>query len=455
MHRPLKLQVRFLLVLLGAVLFAVDMTSVSLAREETRFHGSGQFAVLEATSTRAYFTIDDDCNDTDENCTVVVRSPSVINDVDNNGFGNDWRLLLDACTTDVSSGENGRNRDFENCWDALLGDYIIEWPVINPNDDFEITPYCKRGDDVCAEELIVCYNANDCDGNSYGRQSWTQVGELWDEAGSCLYDDNKDDVWECLDEALDDWLDDNMDSRDDYGDLEDEEEEDRGFTLEDYEDDLNNVGRDWSSPRRAETAPERSQGASRTSTPIYQPVDTQGPGFRPTRDAYLTVNFTAYLETDSPYRICNTTIGCITMATLSNTFRSYMQNLHIVIQDTGVLSCMGRTGWDVSNHHAIAFDDANLIACDARIRTANQVCPAKDTGASGDLFTMWDIGLLRGILFDTDAYSHRLQVERAQDRTPECLCTAGFTENNFVVNANNTAGPWERSSGLRTENVCN
>ena len=110
-----------------------------------------------------------------------------------------------------------------------MGDYIIEWPVINPDDDFEITPYCKRGDDVCAEELIVCYNANDCDGNSYGRQSWTQVGELWDEAGSCLYDDNEDDVWECLDEALDDWLDDNMDSRDDYDDLEDEEEEESGL----------------------------------------------------------------------------------------------------------------------------------------------------------------------------------------------------------------------------------
>ena len=37
----------------------------------------------------------------------------------------------------------------------------------HPDDDFEITPYCKRGDDVCAEELIVCYNARDCDNNDY------------------------------------------------------------------------------------------------------------------------------------------------------------------------------------------------------------------------------------------------------------------------------------------------
>ena len=273
------------------------------------------------------------------------------------------------------------------------------------------------------------------------------MGQLWDEADSCLYDDDDDDVWECLDEALDDWLHDHMRSSDDYDDLENEEEDDRGFTLEDYENDLNDVGGDRPSTRRSETVPERSrqQGTSRTATPIYHP----------TRDAYLTVNFTAYLETDSPYQICNTTIGCITVATLSNTFRRNMQNLHIVIQDSGVLNCMGRAGWDVGNNHTIAFDDANLIACDARIRTANQVCPARDTGASGDLFTMWDTGLLRGILFDTDAQAHRLQVERARGRTPECLCTAGFQESHFVVTANDTAGPWERSSVQRTENVCN
>jgi len=457
MHRPLKLPARFLLVLLGAVLIAAGMTSVSLADTNTDYHGTSNFKILEANSTRAYFTIDDDCGDTDENCTVVVRSPSAINDADNNGFEDDWRNFLQSCTNDDSSGENGRNRDFANCWDALLGDYIIEWPTINPDDHFDITPYCKRGDDVCAEELIVCYNANDCDGNSYGRQSWTQVGELWDEADSCLYDSDEDDVWECLDEALDDWLDDNMGNNDDYNDLEDEEEEVRGFTLEDYENDLDDVGRDWPSPRRSETAREQSQqqGASRPSTSIYQPVDTHGPGFRPTRDAYLTVNFTAYLETNSPYQVCNTTIGCITVATLSNTFRSHMQNLHVIIRDAGVLSCMGRAGWDVGNNHTIAFDDANLIACDVRIRTANQVCPAKNTGASGDLFAMWDNGLLRGLLPDSFAQSLRLQVDRARDRTPGCLCAAGFAENNFVITPENTVGPWDQSGGLRTESVCN
>ncbi len=458
MHRHSKLPARFLLVLLGTILIAAGMTSVSLARTETRFHGPDEFAVLEANSTRAYFTIDDDCDDTDENCTVVVRPPSAINDANSDGFENDWQLLLDACTNDDSFGENGRNRDFENCWDALLGDYIIEWPVINPDDDFEITPYCERNDEVCAEELRVCYNANDCDNNEFERKSWDQVGELWEEAGSCLYDDDDDEVWECLDEALDDWLDDNMGRNDDYDDLEDEEE-DRGFTLEDYEDDLNDVGDAQPRGRASETVRERyqRQWAARTPTSIYQSmneVDTRGPSFRLTADEYLTVNFTAFLESTSPYQVCNTTIGCVTVTTYSNTFRSYMQNLHIIIQDRSVLRCMDRAGWDVDDDHAIPFDNPDLILCDERMQVANEVCPAKDTGASDDLFAMWDTGLLRGILPDSFAQGLRLQVERARDRTPECLCAAGFAENNLVVTPENTEGPWERSGALRTEDVC-
>ncbi len=465
MNRHSKLPARFLLVLLGTILIAAGMTSVSLANR-TYYYGE-YFGVVEADSDYAWFSITQSCDDIDENCAVKVEGTP-------GGSGNDytqrWVDELSRAATlttcEFSAFEYGNDRmyaDFENCWEQRKSGFTVLWPIIHPDDDFEITPYCKRGDDVCAVELRICFNAADCENNNFRRRDWSQVGELWDEFGNlfelpCLYEDDEDDLWVCIDDEFEDWRSDYLDDRyDDYDDLEDVEEEERGFTLDDYENDLNDVGGDRPSTRRSETVSERSQqqGASRTSTPIYQPVDTQGPSFRPTRDAYLTVNFTAYLETNSPYRICNTAIGCFTVATLSNTFRRNMQNLHIVIQDTGVLSCMGRVGWDVGNNHAIAFDDANLIACDSRIRTANQVCPAKDTGASGDLFTMWDTGLLRGILFDTDAQAHRLQVERAQDRTPECLCTAGFLESHFVVTANDTVGPWDRSSAQRTENVCN
>lgn len=78
----------------------------------------------------------------------------------------------------------------------------------------------------------------------------------------------------------------------------------------------------------------------------------------------------------------------------------------------------------------------------------------EDTGASDDLFTMWDKGLLRGLLPDAFAQGLRIQVERARDRTPECLCAAGFLETNFVVTSENTAGPWEYSGALRTQDVC-
>ncbi|MYC62456.1 MAG: hypothetical protein F4X16_06425 [Caldilineaceae bacterium SB0661_bin_34] len=466
MHRQSKLPARFLLVLLGTVLIAVGMTSVSLARTETEFHGTNDFIILEATSTKAYFTIDDDCGDIDENCTVVVIRDPGHQDTDNNGYEDEWKDEVDndnCLNLPLRSGENGRNKDFDTCWAGVPANarYFIEWPVINPDDDFEITPYCQSGDEVCAEELIVCYNAGDCDDNSFYRDQqtdFTQVGDLWDEAGSCLYDDDEDDVWECLDDALDDWLDDNMRSNDDYDDLEDEEEDERGFTLEDYENDLDDVG-NRPSTRRSETVLERyqRQWAARTPISIYQSmneVDTRGPSFRLTADEFLTVNFTAFLESTSPYQICNTTIGCVTVTTYSNTFRSYMQNLHIVIQDRSVLRCMDRAGWDVDDDHVIPFDNPDLIFCDERIKVANEACPAKDTGASDDLFAMWDTGLLRGILPDSFAQGLRLQVERARDRTPECLCAAGFAENNFVVTPENTEGPWERSGALRTEDVC-
>ncbi|MYA05132.1 MAG: hypothetical protein F4Y37_11075 [Caldilineaceae bacterium SB0664_bin_22] len=457
MNRHSKLPSRFLLVLLSTILIAAGMTSISLAARTdwTHYYG-GYFAVIEADSDYAWFSIDESCDDIDENCAVKVEGTP-------GGSGNDYtERWVDELSSSGNStcrfsahdyGKDQMYADFENCWEQQKSGFTVLWPIIEPDEAFEITPYCKRGDDVCAVELRICFNAADCENNRFRRRDWSQVGELWDEFGGvwtrwCIYEDDEDELWECIDEEFEDWRSDYLDDRyDDYDDLEDVEEEERGFTLEGYENNLNDVGGDRPSARRSETVHERSQqqGASRTSTSTYQPV----------RDAYLTVNFTAYLETNAPYQICNTTIGCITVATLSNTFRSYMQNLHIVIQDPGVLNCMGRVGWDAGNNHVIAFDNANLIACDARIRTANQVCPAKDTGASGDLLTMWDTGLLRGILFDTDAQAHRLQVERARDRTPECLCTAGFLESDFVVTANDTAGPWERSSAQRTENVCN
>ncbi len=462
MNRYSKLPARFLLVLLGTILIAAGMTSVSLAtRVDTVFLG-GYFDIVESTTSTAYFDITRDCDDTDENCTVKVTASPALSGTE------EWKAKIDTCTQRAGDEEE-RGTAFEACWDGHGNTdpqtYTIEWPIIhlrdNDNYDFEITPYCESGDDVCAEELIVCYNANDCDGNERERGSWDDVGELWDEAGSCLYDSDEDDVWECLDEALDDWLDEHMNpDRDDYDDLEDERDNVRGFVLNDYEDDLSDVHDEQTTRGRAsETVRERYQRQwnARTPVSIYQSVDdvdTRGPSFRLTADEYLTVNFTAFLESTSPYQVCNTTIGCVTVSTYSNTFRSYMQNMHIIIQDRSVMRCMDRAGWDVDDDHVIPFDNADLITCDERMKVANDVCPAKNTGASDDLYAMWDTGLLKAILPDSFAQGLRLQVERARDRAPECLCAAGFEDRHFVVTSENTAGPWERSGALRVEDVC-
>ena len=164
------------------------------------------------------------------------------------------------------------------------------------------------------------------------------------------------------------------------------------------------------------------------STSRWTTWTPRGPSFRLTADEYLTVNFTSFLESTSPYQVCNTTIGCVTVSTYSNTFRSYMQNMHIIIQDRSVMRCMDRAGWDVDDDHVIPFDNADLITCDERMKVANEVCPAKNTGASDDLYAMWDTGLLKAILPDSFAQGLRLQVERARDRAPECLCAAGFED---------------------------
>ena len=178
MHRPSKLPAKFLLVLLGAILIVAGMTSDSLARTETRFHGPDEFIILKATSTTAYFTIDDRCDDIDENCTVIVRRSVALvpSPQDTRTMEGIWNGLLNCSPS--RSGQDGRNRDFDICWRTHLSSvtYTVEWPVIKPKDDFEITSYCKSGDEVCAEELIVCYNAADCDNNSFDRRQFYPSG---------------------------------------------------------------------------------------------------------------------------------------------------------------------------------------------------------------------------------------------------------------------------------------
>ncbi|MYD91919.1 MAG: hypothetical protein F4Y08_16585 [Caldilineaceae bacterium SB0662_bin_9] len=460
MNRYSKLPARFLLVLLGTILIAAAMTSVSLANT-TEFE-SGYFDVVEARSTYAWFSITRECDDKDENCAVKVEGTP-------GGAGTDYTArwvneLADtpqalggtAPTACDSPDGDDRYERFENCWETVkgAGNFTVEWPVINPGDDFEITPYCKRGDSVCAEELRVCFNADDCDGNSFSHKDWTQMGELWDEAGSCLYDHDEDDVWECIDDALDDWLDDNMRSGDDYNDLEDEEDDTRGFTLEDYENDLDDVG-DQPYTRRTP----RRQPTPVPPAPVYQPPTYQ-PSHPPAQPRHsgtlyldaVYVNYGGYLDTASGFGECNTAQGCISVIGSGTGMSGHLGRVFIQITDPQTRSCLSAQGIPYSGPTVMEFDDPVLQACDSRIATANGACPTRGIGVKEELLRMYNLGLLRGLLSPAHAQVLRSEVDSARRQAADCLCRSGFSNRDFVSVA--TGNPWDYNADTRQPLLC-
>ena len=444
MNRYLKLPARFLLVLLGTILITAGMTSVSLANEETTFHGS-YFDLVKSSASRAYFAIDTSCDQTDENCTVMVRGTP---EDDGDANTNNWIVELNECN-DNRSGD-GRYRDFEECWEGKTEALSIDWPTIHPDDDFEITPYCQRGDEVCAEELRVCFNAADCDDNNFQRTSWSQKGELWDEAGSCLYDSDDDDVWECLDDALDDWLDDNMHSNDDYSDLDDEEEDTRGFALEDYENDLDRVGNRPYTPRRQPTPVPPAPVYQPTFQPSYPPAQPRHSGTLYLDAVY--VNYGGYLDTASGFGECNTAQGCISVIGSGTGMSGHLGRVFIQITDPQTRSCLSAQGIPYSGPTVMEFDDPVLQACDSRIATANGACPTRGIGVKEELLRMYNLGLLRGLLSPAHAQVLRSEVDSARRQAADCLCRSGFSNRDFVSVA--TGNPWDYNADARQPLLC-
>ncbi|MCY3657530.1 MAG: hypothetical protein OXG36_00740 [Caldilineaceae bacterium] len=455
MNRYSKLPAKFLLVLLGTILIVVGLTSVSLATE-TDFE-SGYFDVVEARSGHAWFSITRDCDDIDENCAVQVKGTPT---TEGANYTERWRNELSSqavtgVTLCTSPSGDDRYERFENCWETVKGDFTVEWPVINPNDDFDITPYCKRGDSVCAEELRVCFNAADCDRNSYGRKDWTQEGELWDEAGSCLHDGDEDDedVWECIDDALDDWLDDNMRSGDDYNDLDDEEEDTRGFTLEDYENDLDDVGNQPYTPRTP-----RRQPTPVPPAPVYQPIyQPSHPPAQPRHSGTLYldavyVNYGGYLDTAIGLGECNTAQGCIRVIGSGTGMSSHLGRVFIQITDPQTRSCLSAQGIPYSGPTMMEFDDPALKACDSRIATANGACPTRGIGVKEELLRMYNLGLLRGLLSPAHAQVLRSEVDSARRQAADCLCRSGFSNRDFVSVA--AGNPWDYNADARQPLLC-
>ncbi len=465
------------LVLTSVLLSMLALGSTVFADQETSL-GGDRFEIIEASARAAYFTIidGDDCSDTDENCTAKVTSNKDITDHSQDGGATNhevaWKNVFEgACT--ISGSDEAENEDFEECWAGLKDGFSfdVSWPIILPDAKFDIRPHCDEDDTACAVELGICYNPEDCrDGSSVKRardmdEASNQIADFWDDAGSCLYDDDEDDVWECIDDEFQDWLDDELSSNDDYDDLIDELErsshDDLGLSILDYDDDLNEVeDADDDEDEDTETRLERYQRQWRTASPtnIFRNKDEvdEGPySFPPTADDYLTVNLTRYLDYEGPLQVCNTVVGCFTLTGRSTFFRQYMQNFFVVITDSKVMRCMDNAGWDTDDDHAIPFNHPDLIACDTRIKTAVAQCPAENIGSKYTLFTLYDIGLLGDLLaVPANIHQMRLDVEQARVRAPGCLCAAGFKEQNMVLSGSRGDMPWEYSGARQPQDLC-
>ena len=474
---------RSVLILVCALLLSLVFSGMVLADQTTTL-GGGRFEIIEASSTSAYFTITSSgCDDTDENCTVRVTSSANITSHANVGtYNNDneiaWKNVFEAIcgasgnpTNHVTGSDGNENKEFEECWEAQTGDHTFNvfWPIIKPDDKFDVRPHCDDNDNQCAVELGICYNPADCrDDDRVTRATDTNtassdIAEFWEDAGSCLYDDDEEDVWECIDDEFQDWLDDELNNSDDYDDLIDELErsrnDDLGLSILGYDDDLNEVGDADDDDDDPETLLERYQRRWRSARPvsIYRDMDKVDEGsysFRPTQDDYLTINVTDYLELGSPIQVCNTPLGCFALTGQSEVFRQYMQSFYVLILDRKIMRCMDDAGWDTDDDHVISLNNASLIACDERIKTAAAQCPAASTGAKQVLFSLYDIGLLTGLVSSTYAQQLRSDVEQARVRTPECLCAAGFVERDMIMSTSRNDDPWQYTGARHPRNVC-
>ena len=501
MHKKIQVPVKVLLISFVTVLTLLMASAVALARTVDDDENNDRYEVIEANANNAWFSLidDRDCDDEDENCAVKVTkktSTVELNSPDEAG----WETLFntrclgfegDEATSgftvesDVSRGSQDYN--FEKCWskdttvDSTVNpDFDVEWPIIEFGDTFDITPHCQRRDNECAVELAVCYNPYDCDndepsdGADDADRASSRVGDIWrdtedsdDYTDSCLFDDDEDDLWDCVNEVFQDWLERKLSSDEDYDDFIDELDGDSNIGLashddDDYEDDLNDVGDSRKYSRKVrdeETTLSRYQRSWQDSTPTgvlenEDRIEAGGYSFRPSQDEYLTFDFTSYLDFTASIPICNTSIGCFNLVGSSSYFQQYMTNFFVKITDRKIVNCMDRLGYDVDDDHNVSFNNPDLISCDKRVEEAVNICPSENIGASHVVYQMYSLGLLSGILSDSAAYTMRSNLEEARIRAPECLCAAGFEENDMILSERESSDPWFSTTARRPEDLC-
>ncbi len=470
MTNPFQGSLKASLWALSVLLASLGMSSRVWADRPTTPGGSDDWEIIDVDGNSAYFSLLDrnDCNDPDDYCAVEVEITSAVHDDhDDMSTEQEWADKFEAlCGSGGSSSHEVRGSpgsygdEFEECWAEYH--FEVVWPHIQLDDKFDISGHCDDGDDTCAVELVICYNPNDCDQprNDEGEyedadQPASDVGEFWEDAGSCLYDNDEDDIWECIEEEFEDWLD-GLNSNDDYDDLLDEmhddtEDDDYGVAIADYDSDLNDVP----GGRRGGTTTARAYTPSAPRPVVYLPaLSTGAQRYAPPYADYAVANFTQHLEAAPHAVVCGTSLGCIRTAGASRFFASYMGNVSVVIDESATLRCLRNRGYRIGRGGAMAFDNPDLIACDRRIADANRVCPEAGTGAKAELLAMWNLGLFPHLIPQTLAYSLQSDLTRASLSAPGCLCSAGFRNADIVASSSTSDNPWEPGAATSATHFC-
>ncbi len=458
-------------ILVACLLTVLVSTSPVLAE-----HEDSQFDIIEASSERSSTWETRGCTNSDDQedgCYVEISAQSGLRDDLQEAYDalsepKTWeqaweKVFGDHCHDEVDDDDDydEQNKQFNDCWEDNDGE--VEWPKVEPSEDFEATGFCKSGDRYCAINIEICYNADECDGSRSSDDEFdTDDGaqaEFWDDNSSCLYDVSNSRFTECINRGLKRVYDELARSgRYGYSNLQ-SELEDQGVHIDGYTTSLSDVeDRNYFRDEYLN----QPYGYRPQPTPVPPPVyyPPAQPSYPPAQPRYsgtlyldaVYVNYGDYLDTALGSGECNTTQGCIRVIGSGQGISSHLGRVFIQITDPQTRSCLSAQGIPYSGPTVMEFDDPVLKACDSRIATANGTCPTRGIGVKEELLRMYNLGLLRGLLSPAHAQVIRQEVDSARSQAADCLCRSGFSNRDFVSVA--AGNPWDYNADARQPLLC-
>lgn len=464
--KPTLTPTRLTGILMVCLLTVLVFTSPVLAE-----HEGSQFDIISTSSERSSKWSTRGCtneDDQDDGCYVEISAASNLRDdlrteydkSDVDTWAEAWENVFgDLCHNDVDNDDDydEQNKEFNDCWED--GDGEVEWPIVEPSEDFEATGFCKSGDRYCAISIEICYNADECDGSSSTDDEFDaddgQQAEFWDDNASCLYDVSNSRFTECVNRGLKRVYDDLARSgRFGYASLQ-SELEDQGVDIDGYTTSLSDVEERSYFGDEYLTWPYAPPPPPVPPTPPIYPIP-----YPPAQPSYsgvlyldaIYVNYGDYLDTAYDAGECNTVQGCIRVFGSGQGMSSHLGRVFIQITDHQTRSCLAAQGIPYSGPTVIEFDDPALKACDTRIATANGACPARGVGVKEELLRMYNLGLLQGLLSPAHVQVLRQEVDSARIQAANCLCQSGFSNRDFVSVA--TGNPWDYNADARQPLLC-